>query len=417
MGVVKEKCIPVNTIPFFKLCPALSETTRIRQPESLNHELLVESVTPNVIQEVNINNHPWSVVAVLSPYSSLFHVMVVDLSKRYNPDPVRIENQEGNELMSLWSEIAEFQKGIRGTEAVHIGYNCSPRSFGVEEEKGGFQTMVTKIHPQFWNSEKATEFVSLNTLVPSMQMALKGNSYNRLFGEFLKDFLERQEFGILDLDKINIDNRGIKVDLNKDLVKALRSNEFFSGFLKPIAVFLDDLACNMTKAVSSLDLRVIDQIIENSFVSSTNGILPFLRQDPRLLSFEERIKRIKELVKLDYPQWFIDRLLVVNSHLRNREEVKEERWFRKGLGYALVITENLVQRKTSLRVMPAVFVEARGGVVEAEGVALFRPAKRDNLTKEEQKTNLLKDREKRKQLFQLRKRLAERLQPVTPLLI
>lgn len=369
--------VPYVTTTFFPYSE--TPTTRIGHEESLDSQVVRENLAPNTIAEVDILGNPWSVVAVLSPYTRGFHVMLVDLSDRYLPDPTKLSDsdREGDALMDLWGRIVDFQNGLPDSRSVHVGYNWSPRSFGEEEEKGGFQTLTTKWHPQFWNFGELNNFVPLENVGEGARRAILGNKYNQWFGEVLRDYLKNQRFGFLDASSMRVDKRGLEVALTTNLSRVFQGGEFFSNGLKPIAVFLDKLACNISQAFSSVDFSKIDTQIEAAFETRTNGILPFLREDPHVLSPEERRARIQQLEDKGYDPRFVRKLLLLNSWLEERQDTDPASWFRKGFGYALVFSQNLKTGQALLRVMPNILVAERGGVVEALGVALKRTQKTD----------------------------------------
>lgn len=371
-------------------------TARIAHAEALDSKKVADNLRPNVVADVDIQGHPWSVTAVLSPYATGFHVMTVDLSDRYVPDPRFLSADEGSELMATCGKIVDFQERLPNTTTVSVGYNCSPRSYGAEEEKGGLQSLTTKWHIQLWNQPEATQRVPLDSLKEGTRRAILGNGLNRVFGMMVKENIFKElSFGkFLDLNNVDVDNRGIEVPVNGSLREVFAMPGFFAEFLKPLAVKLDAMARDMTETFSDMDNPRIEELIKGEFERGTNGILPALREDPHLLPYDERIRRIRQLEGKGYGPRDMRLLRGLNVFVRGRQQVSEDKWIRKGLGYALVFSQDLATGKTKMRLMPGVLVSERGGVVEALGVALYRRETVDPHQAE-------KDEEKRRVLRQL----------------
>lgn len=354
-------------------------TKRIRPENALIHEEVRDNLKPNVVAEVDADGHKWFAVAVLSPYTQGFHVMLVDLSNRYVPDPTHMEDKEGTRIMDVWANTVDFQKSLSGTKSVHVGWNWSPRSYGEAEEKGGFQSLTTKWHPQLWNSEEPNKFVPLDSLGEATRRVIQGNSFNRLFGELVSDTSLQDPIlrSFLSMQSVRVDNRGISVLLAKGLSETFRKPEFFPHFIKKIAVDLDNMACDISEATTYLDNSDLDRLIKNAFENSTDGIFPILRQDVTLLPAGDRISKIFALKDKNYPSYFIDRLLRLNFRLKDKKDVSENLRIRKGFGYALVFSEDVGTQNAFMRIMPGFFVEDRGGVVEALGIVLKRVERAD----------------------------------------
>lgn len=355
------------------------EIPRIKQPQALDPELLLQSLEPQVITRINVEGNPWGVVAALSPYNGdpeSVHVMVIDMSRRYLPDPHRVPLDEGNAVMQTGGKIVEFLEKQPNSRSIHFGYNWSPRAYredGGGEEKGGYQSLTTKLHFQVWNFTSDPKTAPLDSLPEGVRWAIIGDEYKKLAAELVcKPVLERHGASILDTSRIEIDSRGVRMPLTaRTLSDAIKDPAFFK-FLQAVDFELDVAVRDVIKATTGVDIWELDEKIRYSFEHGTNGVLPQLRESLKLLPIEERKKRIAELEERGYPKRLVHALQLLNPHFRERSEEGEGYWIRKGLAYALVFSEDLERGKVSLRVSPGIFVGDRGGVVEANGVALKR---------------------------------------------
>lgn len=386
MGLSKETDVPLVETAFFPFSGTM--TTRIGPVQALSQEMVRESLLPNVITEIYVAGHPWKVAAVLSPYTPLFHVMLLDSSKRYMPDPTFLSPQEGDGLMKIWQRIVSFQEGLKGTKAINVGYNWSPRSYGEAEEKGGFQSLTTKWHLQFWNQPESAQSVPLDSLKEETRRVILGNSLNKWFGVFINEHMLKNNASFnrfLDLGRAVIDNRGIEISARGNLKEIFARPGFFSEFLQPLAVYLDRMARDITECFSTLDNSRLEKLIKGEFEEGANGALPILREDPHLLPYDERTRKIQFLGEKGYSNKVLNLLMHLNSLVKEKADAPDNRWFRKGLGYALVFSQDLESEKTRMRIMPGIFVEDRGGVVEALGIALYRREGIDSSQEEKNK--------------------------------
>jgi hypothetical protein len=399
MSLSKDYSVPGVETAFFPFSG--KDTKRIGHVEALDQKTVEENLRPNVIAEVNVAGNPWSVTAVLSPYTPLAHVMLLDLSKRYMPDSRYVSDQEGKELMATCQKIVDFQEGLKDSRFINVGYNWSPRSYGESEEKGGFQSLTTKWHIQFWNQPESIKNVKLSSLIEGSRRAILGNKFNRRFGDFINERIvnKKDVFGrYLDVDSTITDNRGIEIPLKESLSKVFSKPEFFSEFLKPLAGDLDEITKDLTESFSTRDNAQIENLIKKEFEGEICGPLAILRQEPRLLPNDERTRRIQLLEKKGYSRKALDLLMNLNKIVKEKTESPKNNWFRNSLGYALVFSQDLINKKTVMRILPGILVEDRGGVVEALGVAITRRGGIDPSQKE-------KDEEKRVILKELGTRL------------
>lgn len=389
-----EKLVPRVDTTFFDYSPI--PTKRISQEDALDPQAVKINLEPNEIAKIDLEGVPWSVVSVKSPYNKENpHVMLIELSERYVPDPIELSGEEGSALMNLSANIVGFQKlkvqediaikGITNIASINVGYNWSPYSYGAEEEKGGFQSVTSKLHVQIWPFEKG-QIVPYSSLDERMQRVLRGSPYSRLAGKVIGTYLRRTQSPLLKLETLSLDNTGLEVDLGDNLENVLKNEKFFSNFLQPLASFLNNFAGDIASTFSDVDLEKTRDEIKRSFEGSRDGILPSLREDPHLLPFHEREQKIQGLLAKGYPKDFVEALRRINPALRERgldenerdqKEPDKQSWFRKGFGYAATLSEEINEKtgeteRVFLKIMPGIFIGDKGGVVEALGIALNR---------------------------------------------
>ncbi|MGB8227051.1 MAG: hypothetical protein WCE45_09370 [Sedimentisphaerales bacterium] len=389
--------VKVLTIPLFPyLKPGrkkLQPTKRIRPVDSLNLKKMIKEIDKSAITTLDIDGKPWSVVSVYSSYSPDIHVMLVETSSnRYLAGPERVPDSEGNSLMAVWAAILEFIAARKTNVSIHAGYNWSPRSWGQEEEKTGFQSLPTKWHPHIWgwpslNTNKSTKQKYVKSVKSKLLMTyekrlLGDNDYSEPFGKliykkilktFKKDSLL---FKLFPYKNWLIDGRGIYAASNFPLLNILKHPKFFSRVLKPLAVLLEQLTGDLTEILTDIKCKEIDKTL----IETEKGIpknWKMLRDRPIMQSADYIRRQFK---KRGYPESFLDAVL---GPVKNRCDEKGNpcNWWRKGFGYALVLRDYVPGKCGEIRIMPAVYV-GPGGVVEAQGIILKRPENRQLSDKE-----------------------------------
>jgi len=428
--------VPVVTVPMAPFIPKSAkkpiQSERIRPCGALNLTKMSSQLEKEVVKKTIINGRHWSVLPVISPYSDDFHVMLMEISKDcYLPSIEYISNEEGNTLMKIWIAIVEYMKSREGENQIFVGYNWSPRSWGKNEEKTGFQSIPTKWHGMFWSWPKSLKNKTTKQKKeenPDSSRNYKiykwinekdtDETFKRLNGKtsFAKDIAKDFK---KDIDKIknkhsdskikkgyaSTDKGACIVQFDCPMDVLFESENFFSGFLKPIAEYLNEYFIDLTdlffkepwceKANNILEKTSKGKISceEYKFLQS----LPKLKEDNEIISLLNKKGFLKEsqeellsLVKnryllevLPYEKEKIESLLKENrfsKDLKNLEELlnlfetKHNDYFlnswRKGFGYTLTFKEN--DLKTALKITPGAYLGS-GGVVETEGIVLKRP--------------------------------------------
>ena len=381
--------VPQFTIPLFPyLKPGdekLQVLKRIRPEDALNLQSMAKELKQHTITTLGVDEKLWSVVSAYSPYSPDIHVMVIETSTdRYLPGPERIPDKEGDDLMELWAVILDFIGKRTQNASVHVGYNWSPRAWGEEEEKNGFQSIPTKWHamlwgwPQFPRPKKTTEiakWVDSQSLSPEVRRILGENNYAEPFGSLIKNRLEKAfPEGTLFIELFphwdwKIDGRGIYAPFNNAIPEILRIHGFFSQVLRPMSLVLEEIMRELSETMTTLDCSLIDKILtktEDDLLTQED--IETLRAVPTLRPIEEISSAFRER---EYPETLLEAILdpILN---RCSQKGNHLNWWRKGFGYALVLSGPSNGNSGEIRIMPGVFV-GPGGVVEAQGIVLQRP--------------------------------------------
>jgi len=415
----KQK-IPKVTVPLVSyIQPGTSEpikTKRLRPEDALDIALLIKELEASTIVTKMIKDNPWSIISVFSPYSIDFHVMLMETGMRYIPSPEYVEDNEVEDLMSLWIKIIQFMKDRDKNQRIFIGYNWSPRSWGKIEEAGGFQSIPTKWHPMFWSWPVFTHLVWWKKLFLKILPAFNKDSqlpylswenhknlelpFRRMNGDnnfvapiakhikYKADELIKKAFGenIVKKGTSISNNYGFSVTFNCGLETLLGHKGFFRDFLKPLSIELDDFFAKLTEAFledyksSEIDnkLKKTDKgKLNNSDteIFSESNTEKFSESDLDDIRYcsplkdEDVIKN--SLVELSFTPEAIKELIDI---VRNRCQDKLPAW-RKGFAYALVFEELKDldnNEETKLKIVPAAYLGS-GGIVEATGVVLKRP--------------------------------------------
>ena len=382
---------PVLTIPLAPYIKPGNEapipTKRLRPADSVNLPLLLGEFEASTIAKVPIGRRVWSVISVFSPYSDDVHVMLVEADpKRYLPGPESAPVEEGEELLRLWQAIIGFMQKRPGSDRVFVGYNWSPRSWGEEEEKGGFQSVPTKWHPMLWSwpafprEGETSEYVSWVPsagLSPAMRRLFGDNNYAQPLAEFLSGKLqailrESGEFErVFDAAGLVATARGIALTCSLGLEGLLGKPGLFGAVLRPIAETLNATFRALSESLTDMDCGRMDAIlceIEQGPLAEEK--LKELRRTPCLRGLSEIATRC---ARSGIPCAVYEPLLEA-VRCRCLAGGDSAGWWRKGFGYALVLGSlpGGDSAGCELRIMPGVY-GGGGGVVEAQGVVLRRP--------------------------------------------
>lgn len=382
--------IPCLTIPLFPLGysggKAKSSVPRIRPGDALDLRKMMDQLSPNILATIDVAGRPWSVIAAYSPYSSDIHVMVMETGvDRYIPGPEWLEDQEGDFIMNLWSAVLEFIQTREVNTSIHVGYNWSPWAWGEAEERGGFQSIPTKWHGMIWgwpDLEKikqkipSLKWIAREALSKEERRVLGENNYAEPFGwHMLRYFEKRFSRGSLfqqffPINKWESDSRGIWTSFPFTISELLKTPHFYKKVLKPLARDLSMLMQSLSEGLTTMDVselnHILNQIIRGPL---TEEAMQKLRTSPNM----RPVDYIENIWKAN--NWTPEILEVLMEPVSRRCEEKGDprQWWRKGFGYALVLSQTS-GKEGILRILPGLYT-GPGGVVESLGVCLRRPLK------------------------------------------
>lgn len=370
----------------FKMCcpliPLQKEFKRNRQKDSLDLDSLITNLSDSIIYQKHYNDINIGVLHVLSPYTNLLHIMLMEISKtKYLPSIELMSNSEWNSFCNLSSRILKYLLDNKN-EVTNIGFNWSPYSYGELEEIAGGQSITTKFHMMIWQWNEIKFSNLTEEIISEKHKILFYNDYNAIFGKIVYDNLYKNE-------KLNIflDNF-----FNKDEA-AFNSLGLFLPFNNNI-----DLLVIFEKY--SNELYILFNSIISTVMNITKVFFPNFYEDKlkiikKIINDKSLInKEIEELRKLNYELPSIEKILSENKGLNENEKKLIELFYepiknrmmnepnknypiwKKGFALSNVFTYSLKDRKYSgLRVMLIPYCSP-GGVAEACGCLLSRPEDR-----------------------------------------
>jgi hypothetical protein len=388
-GNKMQSRIPQLIIPLFPYLsgpddkPVLSK--RIRPDDALNIREMLKHLAPSNLKTFDIYGHSWSMVSVMSPYSIDTHIMFIETSEdRYVPGPDWVDDDEGDALMKHVRDVMDFLQDRNKNGTVQIGYNWSPRSWGDEEEKTGMQSIPSKWHLSMWNweafpepgiSSPHLEWIDSKDINHDLKRILGENRYAKPIGQLIQqrimfqmsdESLWSELFSEADW---SVNSHCLTLTFSRSMKDILSIEKLFSRILKPVAVMLDLLFCQLTEILTSMQCRKIDKLLKQIEKGPLQpDQLAEIRATPEFKT-EDLIKSRWQENRL--PEELLDALWTpVQSRCAGTGNPKD--WWRKGFGYALVFAGPLHGGGGTLKIQPSVFVGA-GGVVETQGVLIMRP--------------------------------------------
>jgi hypothetical protein len=380
--------VPLLTLPLFPYLPEggteIQASRRLRHRDALNLHELAGEMRKSAVCTIRVNNNPWSVINVFSPYSEYLHVMLMETSgTRYLPGPEAIPEREGEGVVQIVGDVLEFMEKEREAERLCWGYNWSPRAWGEDEERGGFQSIPTEWHAMMWGwrelnpdrrGSERTQWKRTTELPHSVRRILGQNNYALPISKTLYKRLRKNletKCGINEIvrdGKWNIDRRGITLTVPCSVGSLSGKSGFFSNFLKPVADIINRFFCDLSEAMTSMDCGMMDSILmKTEKAPLSREDFKTLREGP--LPRSDREIR-KNLERSGFPVELKDILLppVRNRHTGDGE--RGQKW-RKGFGYSLVFSGKPDEDISEMRFLPGVYM-GPGGVVEALGVLVWR---------------------------------------------
>jgi hypothetical protein len=195
-----------------------------------------------------------------------------------------------------------------------------------------------------------------------------------LGGKLVSHFVMSDEYQrFVSPDSHQVDNTGFRARLTTDLKTALHDPDFFVKFIKPLHEQLERACGDISAALTDFDYQGFKATVGQGFEGKQKVAHEDLQVVPTMLPDEARQAQIEELLAKGYPPDFVAKLRIYNSFFKTPSDVADTERLRKGLGYALVMTQEKGQPYAEIRIRPAVLIgTSRGGVVEAQGYVTKR---------------------------------------------
>jgi hypothetical protein len=367
---------------------------RITPAASLFLTQMLEALDPEVVRRFVADGSLWAMISTLASYSPL-HVMLLNVERRYVPGPESLSAAEGNRVLRVAARFLEMVSGRSGAEKAQLGFNWSPYGLGPGlEEQGGWQSIITKFHLHCWvtwalpEEGKISEFnvwktdwVREEELSPQLHRLLIKNDYGAPLGRLLAEASRaamdsRRVDGAVASVLRNernwcFDARGAAVTIPCPLLELLTEEpKLFENIIQPVARACSDLLCRLTEIFTDMDCVKLHRTL----AKVESGPLPEcdiaeLRAVPKVRAEGE----IRNGLKANgWPLELIPVLLPAIENRCLRAETSEDwQMWRKGFGYAFLLSGALDGCSSELRLMPGVYL-GPGGVVESQRMVLSR---------------------------------------------
>jgi hypothetical protein len=394
MTVLRMKC-PLTPIRRGGAAQSIA-SERITPETALDLERLLITISPEIISRFHAGPAKWAVVSPIASYSSS-HVMIANIDeKRYVPGAEFLSAPEGDEVFQVSIQALDFLSRKSAADHVSVGVNWSEFSWGLGlEEQSGFASMPTKVHFHVWTwpappdvgrlsvyNDAKTEWVREEDLPPHLYRLIIKNDYGVLLGDLLaasarEALVQTGAAGLAVASELvnpttwSCDARGAYATLKRSLLSLLKDDpRIFSRVIQPIARAASDLLIRLTEIFTDMNcsrLREILKGIEAGPLSATE--IAALRAVPNVRP-EDEIRSALDAQGL--PAGLVQAILpAVRERCLESRASDPSRMWRKGFGYALVLSGPVEGQACELRLMPGVYL-GPGGVVEAQRVVLSR---------------------------------------------
>jgi hypothetical protein len=380
--------------PLMPLVPNRGPSERITPETSLDPERLMEAISPAIIAVFLADGVRWALVAPIASYESA-HLMAMSIETRYVPGPESLTAVEGNKVIRVAGRCLVSLSRRTAAENVSLGWNYSPNSWGEGlEEQRGYQSMPTIVHFHFWAdppipepgkmavfNDSKDDWVREDELSAEFRRLLIENDHGVPIGSLLAE-ASREAMGRIDSrgrvasvlrqpGNWSFDARGAVTSIPHPLLEVLATEpELFAGVLQPISCGCAELLCRLTASFTDMDcarLRGILAQIEHGRLPAREvaalRAVPHLRKEDAIRAALERNGLPQDLLRVLLPA-------IRERCVRAGMSDPLNMW-RKGFGYACVLSGPVDGPSCEVRIMPGVYLGA-GGVVEAQRVVLSR---------------------------------------------
>lgn len=332
------------------------------------------------------------VIEVLSPYSLLPHVMIMELSdNRYLPGPESFSTEEWIKISDLTNRVVNTMKKMNDLHSDQMfgdgfdykvqccGFNWSPYAWGRLEETNSCQSIISKFHMMIWQWLHIDQAIPESDIPEKKRPFFFTNKYNEPFAKLILKALK------IDQNSAAICGpRGVFIpfELLRDFIG--KNNQGNVG-LNDVVYKMRDVAILVEKIINHLNFCLtydsIDKMKNVLEITSerqiTNDELAFLRKEPKLRPIDEALSLCstneeRKIIMEIYPS-AINR---ANIHFDDTTHPlpEPEETLMKGFGYSLVLCESKIPEhiKSGLYICLKA-MSGSGGVAETVGCYLTRP--------------------------------------------
>jgi hypothetical protein len=348
--------------------PGYSLPLRQRPHNSLDIPSLCSAFRESLLYESISRGLDLAVVGVLSPYTTLTHVMITELSPdRYLPGPESFSESEFALLLNLCRRVlSALANNLFSVQC--MGFNWSPFSWGLVEERGGCQSVMTKFHMMLWQWNDLT-LEPRDDLSPSHQHVYELNAYNVPFAHLVllraQWVVDRSE--LFDRTGFTPHRLFIGFREGKGIV------DVTSEFLREFAIVVQSILKPLSKLLVEIDFDALLSILNVTCERNlTDEELECLRSKPKVRDWEAVAEGCENGLEREICQSVY--AAVVN---RCRDCDERESVWTKGFGFSLTICDS-AQRDV---VEPGLYlglhaVGGAGGAAEIVRCFLTRPLER-----------------------------------------
>lgn len=343
----------------------------------------------------NINNDniqsDLAVLGVLSPYSLLPHVMIMEMSEnRYLPGPESFSEAEWQKVADLAKRVVISMKNLNDIQqkdhenkkyqyaAQCCGFNWSPFAWGSLEEKMSCQSIISKFHMMIWQWSSLALNNNIDHEVhipPNKQQFFFKNEYNAIFAQLVLN-----ELGISAKSPVNCGPRGLFIPFDLLILKndeiPQKGIEENIKKMRYIAIVVEKIIMHLNQCLTNDSPEKLIEILEKTSQRNlTKDELNILRKNPVIKPLDEALSNCsneleRKLIKLIYPA-AQNRANFTTVETYNHHP--EETWM-KGFGFSMVMCESKIEKvvKSGLYICLKAMCGS-GGVAETLGCYLTRP--------------------------------------------
>jgi hypothetical protein len=299
----------------------------------------------------------------------------MDWGGKYRPTPTDLPVLEMRGMIELTSIIVNQMAQMEGLECISLGYNSSPLNFGLEEEKGGLQSVVTQHHFQVWNwSKENSPTARFEDLPENMKSFLDGDRSTEWGVRVMEHIVGQIDSNLIGTKDITNDGQALRIELDQNLSELLKKPMQFAEYIQKLHGQIEWANINLWEAITTESYRGYQGYLKSVYEDpSITPNMNWIRMSAELRSLEEREENIRNLPPELFPPDVIRRLLLLNPFMKDRSEAAPDELIRHGLGHVWVVTQDLRENNAVMFLRPATkIVNSKGGVVEAQGISLKR---------------------------------------------